>query len=112
MKWKKSPATLVAMFDDVAPKGAGVERKKMFGYPCAFANRQLFIGLHQDNMVLKLGDKDRDAFIQKYAAEIFSPMPGRTMREYVVVPHKLFTKKPELRKWIGKSLAYVQARKK
>ena len=84
----------------------------MFGYPCAFANGQLFIGLHQDNMVLRLPEEDRAKFLTKYKTTIFSPMPGREMKEYVVVPPKLFSKKTELEPWIEKSLEYVMTLKK
>jgi hypothetical protein len=36
----------------------------------------------------------------------FEPMPGRVMKEYVVVPKEM-TKSSDLKTWIDKSLAYV-----
>ena len=56
---KKSPQKLIDVFYKLLPARPDVERRNMFGYPCAFANGQLFVGLHQDNMVLKLADKER-----------------------------------------------------
>ena len=37
-KWKKSPPELVATFDAAIAGKPGVERRQMFGYPCAFLN--------------------------------------------------------------------------
>jgi TfoX/Sxy family transcriptional regulator of competence genes len=34
-------------------------------------------------------------------------MPGRVMREYVVVPKVLLNAPDQLREWVEKSLAYV-----
>jgi hypothetical protein len=33
------------------PPAAIVTRRKMFGYPAAFANGNLFIGLHQNDFI-------------------------------------------------------------
>ncbi len=45
--WKKSSPALIAYFDKALPDDPRVERRQMFGYPCAFVNGQLFTGLHQ-----------------------------------------------------------------
>jgi hypothetical protein len=42
MNWEKSSPELIALFAALAPKGAGVEQKKMFGWPCCFVNGNLF----------------------------------------------------------------------
>src|SRR2546428_842547 len=44
MKFAKSPAALVQLFNALQPEVGGV-RKQMFGYPCAFENGHLFAGL-------------------------------------------------------------------
>jgi len=107
MKWTPSPDWLVDAFDDLVPARQDVERRKMFGYPCAFAGGNMFIGLHQDRLVLRLPDGERDSFLERYDSELFTPFPGRTMREYVVVPHSLIAKPGELSPWIDKSHAYA-----
>lgn len=107
MKWKKSPPELIEKFEQLLPQHPLITKRKMFGYPCGFAKGKLFIGLHQDNMVLRLSAEDREKFMTKYKAKIFSPMPGRTMKEYVVVPATLFSKKAELNRWIEKAFEYV-----
>ena len=85
MKWQKSPDELVQAFDHCLPIVAGVQRKAMFGYPCAFVNGHLFCGLHQDSLIVRLPEARRDAFVAN-GASVFEPMPGRAMKEYVVAP--------------------------
>jgi TfoX/Sxy family transcriptional regulator of competence genes len=106
MAWTKSSESLVNLFDEVLPDAPGVERRQMFGYPCAFVNGNMFMGLHQDNMILRLATDDREAFIATYGTELFDPMGGRPMKEYPVVPAAMFKDHALLREWIGKSLIY------
>lgn len=83
----------------------------MFGYPCAFVNGQMFAGLHQENMVLRLSEEDRRQFLQLEGARIFEPMPGRMMREYVVVPPCVLERFSTLRQWGNRSLQFAQSLK-
>lgn len=107
-QWRASPPELVQLFDrirDGLPPPA--ERRKMFGYPCSFVNGQMFAGLHQENMVLRLSEADRRQFLRLEGAGLFEPMPGRVMKEYVVVPASLLHHSTELMKWIEKSFAFA-----
>ena len=106
MKWRKSPDELIALFDEVLPDDARVERRKMFGYPAAFTNGNLFCGLHQENLVLRLDEKKR-AEMTKAGAATFEPMPRRPMKEYVVAPASLLKDRAALKKRIAQSLEYV-----
>lgn len=86
-KWKKSSPKLIEAFERVLPQVAGVEKRKMFGYPCAFVNDIWFIGCHQENdLVLRLSDQDRKAFLTLHQAHQFEPMLGRPLKEFVVIP--------------------------
>jgi TfoX/Sxy family transcriptional regulator of competence genes len=107
MKWKKSPESLVALFGEVLPDDASVERRSMFGYPCAFVHGQMFCGLHQEDLVLRLPPAERAKFLEQPGAEPFVPMPGRPMTEYVVAPPALLESRARLGKWLEKSLAYA-----
>lgn len=79
----------------------------MFDYSCVFAKGNMFAGLHEAGMVLRLSEEQRSEFLRLKGAEPFEPMPGRVMREYVVVPRILLNEPDQLRKWTEKSLAYV-----
>ena len=52
--WKKVPAELAARFDAALPVVADVQRRKMFGCPAAFVNGNLFAGLHENRLMVRL----------------------------------------------------------
>jgi len=81
-----SPAELVARFDELASVVPEADRRWMFGYPTCVLRGHMFMGLHRDSFILRLSDADRSDFQDRYTATSFEPMPGRPMREYVVVP--------------------------
>jgi TfoX/Sxy family transcriptional regulator of competence genes len=107
MKWMKSPPELVAAFDAVLP-GPPAERRLMFGYPAAFVNGHMFCSLFQDAMVVRLDEADRARLLQQKGARPFAPMPGRPMKEYVVVPPSLHGDPAALRHWIDLALFYAR----
>ena len=106
-KWKPAPRELVAAFEAATSGLSGAEPRKMFGYSCVFAKGNMFAGLHEAGMVLRLPEEQRIEFIRLKGAKQFEPMPGRVMREYVVVPKGLLNAPEQLRSWVEKSLAYV-----
>jgi len=108
-KWKPGPPEAVAAFEATTSNLPGAEPRKMFGYSCVFAKGQMFAGLHEAGMVLRLPDEQRAEFLRLKGAEQFEPMPGRVMREYVVVPGVLLNAPGQLRQWVEKSLAYASS---
>jgi TfoX/Sxy family transcriptional regulator of competence genes len=108
MKWHKSPDELVQAFDHCLPIVAGVQRKAMFGYPCAFVNGHLFCGLHQDGVIVRLSETRRNALVAK-GASVFEPMPGRAMKEYVVVPAAIVADREKLRALLSDALAHASS---
>ena len=105
MKLSKSPPELIAAFDAVLP--APAERKLMFGYPAGFMNGNMFMGLFAEHMILRLAEGDRHKLLALDGAAPFEPMPGRPMKEYVVVPPALLAAPAKLRGWIAKALAFA-----
>ena len=87
-KWKKVTPALVDLFDASLPHAAGVERRQMFGCPCAFVNGNMFTGLHETRLIVRLPEAERIRLIAEARAKPFVVM-GRTMREYVVVEDAL-----------------------
>ena len=108
-KWKKSPERLVERFGQVVPPEPAVERRSMFGYPCAFLNGHMFCGLYQDHFILRLPAPVRVKFLAQPDAKIFEPMPGRPMKEYVLVPPKVLSSDLAMRAWLKEARAYVAA---
>ena len=106
MQWKKTPPELAAKFDKASLNDPTVVRKPMFGYPALFLNGNMFAGTFQDKIVVRLDEGARLRALQSGAAQ-FAPMPGRPMKEYVVVPLTDASKPAALATWIGQARAYA-----
>ena len=48
MAWTKPSQGMVDLFDACLPEGPVLERRRMFGQPCAFVNGNMFAGLLQE----------------------------------------------------------------
>jgi TfoX/Sxy family transcriptional regulator of competence genes len=107
MPWKKSPPALIEAFDAALPRDPRAERRSMFGYPCAFVHGQMFTGLHEDRMIVRLDDRGRTELLAIPGAEPFEPLPGRLMKEYVVVPPRIVESGLALREWVERAFAYA-----
>jgi hypothetical protein len=105
MKWRKPSEELTRTFAEVTP-GPPATPRKMFGFPAAFINGNMFMGLHQEDMVLRLPDDARTELLRTNGARTFEPMPGRPMREYVVVPPALLKDRTKLSAWARRALDY------
>lgn len=107
MPWKKSSDALVAAFDAALPDDASVERRKMFGFPSAFVNGQMFTGLFQEEMFVRLAEAERDKLVTTARWRVFEPMPGRPMREYVVIPEGVLDDAAATKKWVKRALDFA-----
>jgi len=107
MTWRKSPEELVQKFGELVPRDPRVEQRKMFGYPAAFAGGNMFMGLHQDKLILRLPETQYADLLSLDGASVFEPMPGRPMREYVVVPPALLSDSDAIQLWTARALDYV-----
>jgi TfoX/Sxy family transcriptional regulator of competence genes len=105
----KAPDELVQLFERALKDFPMATQRKMFGYPCAFVNGNMFVGLFQDEMFLRLNDEDRAAIRKEYGTPLFEPMPGRPMRSYVLVPRYVLKSPRLLRTWLTKGMEYAQA---
>jgi hypothetical protein len=67
----------------------------------------LFTGLHQEDVIVRLAEKDRLAAIDKRGARLFEPMAGRPMREYIVLPQSALVDRGALAAWLQRGLSYA-----
>ncbi len=107
MAWRKPPAELVDLFLSLVPDNPEVDVRAMFGSPCFFCRGNLFAGVHQEDLMVRLGDDERAALLALPGARQFEPMPGRPMREYVCVPAAMLGDREALEAWVVQSLAYA-----
>ncbi|MFQ5626034.1 MAG: TfoX/Sxy family protein, partial [Methyloligellaceae bacterium] len=99
MVWRKSPQALIDLFYEALPDDSRIERRKMFGYPCAFVNGNMCTGLHQEDFIVRLSQDDREAAHTQFGAKPFDPMKGRPMREYISLPEEIVADKNALKDW-------------
>ena len=105
--WRKSSPELVDRFHEAVAGIDGVEVRKMFGYPAAFIAGNLTAGLHQENVMMRLPDAERERRIAE-GWSLFEPMPGRPMREYVAMPPEVAADVDAMRRWIKRAAAHVR----
>jgi TfoX/Sxy family transcriptional regulator of competence genes len=107
MAWVKSSESLIEAFHEALPDDDGIERRKMFGFPCAFANGKMFTGLHQRDMIIRLPEDARAELLEMPGASRFELMAGRVMREYVAVPHAMQRDAETLAAWVARSYEFA-----
>lgn len=105
--FRKPSEALVSRFDELAALVPDAERRQMFGYPTCVLGGNMFMALHEECLVLRLSDEDRARFLAEHDAAIFEPMPGRPMREYVVVPEQLVGA-PMIEQWVAHALEFAR----
>ena len=79
-----SPA-VTAAYEAALPDDPSIERKAMFGMPCAFVNRQMFFGTFGETVVARVGPARVDALVGTQGMGNFTPSEGRTWGDYVQV---------------------------
>ena len=104
MNWQKAPEAVMQAFDAALPPDPAVQRRKMFGYPAGFVNGNMFAGVFQDQIVVRLPEAKR-ADLTKAGGQPFAPM-GRAMREYVVVPPSFHENRAALGRWLTEAFRF------
>lgn len=107
IEWTKSPVWLVEAFDAALPDDVDVERRQMFGYPAAFVGGNMATGLFKEQLIVRLPEERRATLLAEPGSLTFEPMPGRAMKEYVVVSPALVSDARELKRWIAEAAAYA-----
>ena len=98
--WQKVPAELAARFDAALPAAADVQRRQMFGCPCAFVNNNMFAGLHQDRLIVRAPDE---------AARRPCVIMGRTMKQYAMLADALALSPDAFADWVARGYRFTRA---
>jgi TfoX/Sxy family transcriptional regulator of competence genes len=109
MDWEKPSSELSAILSAAADSFPLVERRKMFGGLSLFLNGNMFAGVHGAKIVLRLSEKDRADAQAEIGALPFEPMPGRTMKEYVVLPEPVWGDPDLFEQRLARSIEFVGA---
>ena len=94
-EWRKPPADLVERFNAALPVHPEAKPRKMFGYPACFVNGHFFVGLHNENAIVRLPGELKDQFSELAGAAPFDPMgTGKGMKDWWLLPQSI-TEDPE-----------------
>jgi TfoX/Sxy family transcriptional regulator of competence genes len=80
--------------------------RNTFGSPCAYVNGNMATGTHGQGWFVRLG-REATAELEAAGGEPFSPMAGRPMTGYTVLPGQVVEDEDSLCAWIERSLAFV-----
>lgn len=105
MRFEKPSPRMVALFEELVA-GRPLQRRSMFGMPCAFAGEHMCTGLFADQLFVRLPDAYREALAAE-GGRPFEPFPGRVMREYAVFPEAMLADLAAVRIWLDRSVAYA-----
>ncbi|MHB1004211.1 MAG: TfoX/Sxy family protein [Chloroflexota bacterium] len=109
MKWRKVSAVLSDLLAEAVVPFPSV-KKIMFGSPAYFVNENMFAGVHQETIMIRLSEADRQELKSAYdEASPFEPMPGRPMREYMAVPATLYDDAKAFAVWLERAHSYAAA---
>jgi TfoX/Sxy family transcriptional regulator of competence genes len=102
---KPSPATIEALARGSAGL-AGIEERKMFGFPALFINGAMFAGVMGDAIVVRLAEADRQRLVEQGEATPSVAM-GRVMREWVNLGPPLLASDRVLGEWLEKARVHT-----
>ena len=109
MSWIKNSPETVARIED-ALRDIPIGKRQMFGCPCFFAGDALCCGVHDDHIFLRLAEQDREQLQAEWSGvRRFEPLPGRVMREYLVLPSALLESGATLREWLERSFDFASS---
>jgi TfoX/Sxy family transcriptional regulator of competence genes len=107
--WKKASPEKVDFFYQVLKNHPDVEKRKMFGYPCAFIRGNMFFGLFEDSIFLRLSENDRQEILASGEGAAFEPLPGRVMKEYMTLSPKTTSNSTAFEAWFSKSWEFTSS---
>jgi TfoX/Sxy family transcriptional regulator of competence genes len=101
-KFEKSSPELVARFGRAIDRldAGDVTVRQMFGYPCAWVRGNMTTGLFAEQWWIRVAGTDRDALLALPGTHPFEPMPGRAMKDYLVLPESVVADDAALDRWL------------
>ena len=107
MAWKKANRDLIDKLE-AALAGYDADPRFMFGSPTFFVHNNMFAGVHQDTVILRLSQADRETLYEAHPdIGPFTPMAGRPMKEYAALPYDFCEDDEMLREMLEKSYRYA-----
>ncbi|HKC47454.1 MAG TPA: TfoX/Sxy family protein, partial [Gemmatimonadales bacterium] len=84
----------------------GLVAKQMFGGIAFLLNGNMCVGIHKDELIVRLDPDATDAALAKPHTRVFN-LTGRPMKGWILVGPKGIATGPQLKKWIAIAAAYA-----
>ena len=104
----KSPPELVARFDAVTARYPELVARKTFGNACTYLHGNMATGLFADGWFVRLGPDAAAELLAIPGAAPFSPMAGRPMTGYVLLPAAVVADDVALDGWLARCIDHVR----
>jgi TfoX/Sxy family transcriptional regulator of competence genes len=108
MSFPKPDEAGLAFFESLVPDEPGVQSRPMFGNRAAFVNGNMFLSLFGSQVAVRLSDQDRAKLLEEKGTSVFEPMPGRAMKEYVVLPDSWRKQRAKAKRWADRSFEWAR----
>ncbi len=109
MAWKKVSLEMCDLLEEIL-SAFDCEKRKMFGCPAYYVNDTWFAGVHEANILIRLSEIDRSELKTKYHdAANFEPTKGRPMKEFMILPERIYSNEKEFNRWLNLSINYARA---
>ncbi len=101
--------TLADRIRDQLGPTKNVAEIKMFGGLCFTVNGNMACGVMKDGLLVRVPEDQFDKLLGEPGARTFDIMPGRTPKGFIVIDAKAVSTKPNLKKWVARSVAVASA---
>jgi hypothetical protein len=108
-KFEKNPEAMATRFAEAMSAYPEAPVRKTFGSPCAYVNGNMALGLHGSEWFMRLPPDAAAELMEIEGAGPFTPMPGRPMTGYIVLPDAVVGDDSARSAWIERSLDYVRS---
>jgi TfoX/Sxy family transcriptional regulator of competence genes len=84
----------------------GVVEKRMFGGLAFLLNGNMSVGVHGDELIVRLDPAETDAALAEPGTRIFD-LTGRPMKGWLLVASGVLADEADLRSWVDRGLAFA-----
>jgi TfoX/Sxy family transcriptional regulator of competence genes len=109
MSMPRTDDKMKQFFAAVMPGDPHIHIRPMFGNLAGFINGNMFVGLYGQQIFVRLPEDERTRLMEQEGAALFSPMPGKPMKEYVTLPEEWRDEPGKITAWIEQALQWAGA---
>lgn len=86
----------------------GVEEKRMFGGVGFLVNGNMACGVHKDELIIRLGEREFATALKAPHARIFD-MTGKPMKGWLLISEQGYRSEKSLQSWIQRSVTFAKS---